>query len=380
MKKLALLLCAVVALSLPAQTSAPDLAGTWQGTLQAGKSLRIVMKIARPAPGAPLKTTLYSIDQGGQGFTSTETTLQGSAVHIAAAPMGLSYDGKLSADGNSIAGSWSQGPNGLPLTLTRATTETAWAIPEAPAPPKMMAADADPAFEVTTIKPNNTGATSIQQLTVQGRNFKTRASSLSDLIGFAYQMQAKQIMGGPQWIDTERYDVDGVPDKEGTPNADQLRVMVQKLLAERFQLTFHHDKREMAAFVLTPGKTGPKLTPTQMKGPLPGMGMSPGKGGLSMSMMNATTNDFTSFLQALVLDRSVVDQTGIAGRYDFQMTFTADETQFNGHAPKLPPDSSVEAAPSLFDAVQQQLGLKLESKKAPVDTLVIDKVQKPSAN
>ena len=133
-----------------------------------------------------------------------------------------------------------------------------------------MAADADPNFEVATIKPNNTGATSMQGLVIQGRKFLTRASSLGDLISFAYEVQAKQIVNAPDWIDKDRYDIEAVPEQEGVPNPEQIRIMIRKLLADRFGLKFHHDKRDMSAYVLTVGKDGQKLQPTQIKGNLPG--------------------------------------------------------------------------------------------------------------
>ena len=159
--------------------------------------------------------------------------------------------------------------------------------------------------------------------------------------------------------------------------------MIRKLLADRFKLTFHHDKRELSAFVLTVGKNGQKLTPTQFKGPLPGLGFGPAKGGLRMGMRNGTIADFTGFLQTLVLDRPVVDQTDLTGKYDFSFIFTPDDTEFNGHPPKFPQqtgNADADAAPGLFDAMQQQLGLKLDAKKTPVDVLVIDHVEKPSPN
>jgi uncharacterized protein (TIGR03435 family) len=165
--------------------------------------------------------------------------------------------------------------------------------------------------------------------------------------------------------------------------------MIRKLLADRFGLKFHHDKREMSAYVLTVGKDGNKLTPTQVKGTLPGIGMRPGTGGLTLNMVNATIPDFTGFMQILVLDRPVVDRTGIQGRYDFQCTFTPDDSQFGGHPPQFPGPSggsnsgntdTAPAAPSLYEALQQQLGLKLAAEKTAVDVIAIDHVEKPTAN
>jgi uncharacterized protein (TIGR03435 family) len=242
-----------------------------------------------------------------------------------------------------------------------------------------MAADADPSFEVATIKPNPSGAPGLQGLVIRGRSMVVRNGSLDDLVTFAYSLQVKQVVNAPGWMDSDRYDIDANPDQPGTPNTEQLRIMVRKLLADRFALKFHHEKRNLAAYVLTAGKTGQKLTPTQLKSNLPGFFYSPGTGGLTLHLINGTMNDFTSFLQMLVLDKPVVDQTGITGRFDNNVTFTPDDSQFNGHPPKVPA-SDVSEAPNLFDAIQQQLGLKLTAQKTAVDVIVIDHVEKPSPN
>lgn len=370
-----------------APASPHDIADTWQGTLHAGRDLRTVVKITKDDKGG-YKGVFYSLDQGGNPINLDSVTLQGSDVKFTLKLAGLTYEGKLSADGKTIDGSSSQGGNSLPLVLTRATPETAWEIPKPEPPPKPMAADADPSFEVATIKPNNTGATSMQGLVIRGRKFMTRASSLGDLISFAYEVQAKQIINAPDWFDKDRYDIEAVPEQEGVPNPEQIRIMIRKLLADRFALKFHHDKRDMSAYVLTVGKDGNKLKPTQIKGNLPGIGIRPGTGGITLNMVNATIPDFTGFLQILVLDRPVVDRTGIQGRYDFQCTFTPDDSQFGGHPPPLPAqannagstDTAAPAAPSLYDAMQQELGLKLAAEKTAVDVIAIDHVDKPTAN
>lgn len=373
----------------PAPASPHDIADTWQGTLHAGQDLRTVVKITKDEKGG-YKGVFYSIDQGGQPLNLDSVTLQGSDVKMSMNLIGGKFEGKLTSDGKTIDGNWSQGPNPLPLVLTRVTPETAWEIPKPAPPPKLMAADADPNFEVATIKPNNSNATSMQALIIRGRNFITRASSLGDLIDFAYEVQSKQIVNAPDWIDKDRYDIDAVPEQEGVPNPQQLRIMIRKLLADRFKLTFHHDKREMSAYVLSVSKEGQKLKPTQLNGPLPGIGIRPGTGGITLNMVNAKIPDFTGFLQSLVLDRPVVDKTGLTGRYDFQCTFTPDDSQFGGHPPQFPKpanssdssagDTAAPAAPSLYDALQQELGLKLAAEKTAVDVIAIDHVEKPSAN
>ena len=366
-----------------------DIADTWQGTLHAGQDLRIIVKTTKDDKGG-YKGDFYSIDQGGQPLNLDSVTLSGQDVKMTLKLIGGGFQGKLSADGKTIDGNWSQGPNPIALMLTRATPETAWEIPKPQPPPKPMAADADPSFEVATIKPNNSGATSMQGLVIRGRKFMTRASSLGDLISFAYEVQAKQIVNAPDWLDKDRYDIEAVPEQEGVPNPEQIRIMIRKLLADRYGLKFHHDKRDMSAYVLTVGKDGHKLKPTQLQGNLPGIGIRPGTGGITLNMVNATIPDFTGFLQILVLDRPVVDKTGIQGRFDYQCTFGPDDSQFGGHPPQMPSqgnntnsaatDTAAPAAPSLFDALPQELGLKLSAEKTSVDVIAIDHVDKPTAN
>jgi uncharacterized protein (TIGR03435 family) len=355
-----------------------DIGGDWQGMLETNKSPRIVVKIARVEKGWSLK--FYSIDQGAQLFNASRVAFDGSTLKFSIDPIGGSYEGKLRADGSSIAGNWTQGPSPLSLTLVRATKETAWEIPAPPPPAKMMAADANPSFDVATIKPNDSGNPRMQGLSVNGRNFATRNSSLEDLIAFAYDVQTKQIIGGPDWMDKDRFDVAGVPDVEGLPNVNQLKIMLQKLLADRWKLTFHHDKKELSAFVLSVGKSGQKLPPTQSSGVWPTFGVGSVPGGATLIAQNATTMDFTIFLQLVVLDRPVVDRTGISGRYDMTFKFTPDDSLFNGHPPKAgSPTDGAETLPGFFEGIQR-LGLKLEAEKTPVDVIVVDRAERYSAN
>jgi uncharacterized protein (TIGR03435 family) len=357
---------------------AQDVTGKWQGTLKAGKDLRLILDVSKD--DGKLKASMYSIDQGAMALKASSVSLDGATFKYSVDLIGGTYEGKLSPDGKTITGTWTQGPTPMPLVLTKATKETAWEIPAPPPPPKLMPADADPSFEVATIKPNDSGATSMQGLTVNGRDFRTSASSLLDLIAFSYEVQAKQIVGAPEWASRDRYDINAVPDVDGAPNPAQVRTMIRKLLADRFQLKFHREQKEMPAFVLTVAKGGEKIAPTEMKGPLPGIGMGPAKGGLSMMVRNGTLNDFTGFLQTIVLDRPVVDHTELKGKYDFTVTFLPDETEFNGRSPIPKLADGVEAAPGLFEALQQQDGLKLSAEKTNVEVLVLDKVEKPSAN
>ncbi len=377
MKKLLLWMIAFAALPGSALL-AQSLTGTWQGTLQIpSRELRTVFKISTTDADA-LKAVLYSIDQGGQPISANTVTRDGTSIKISILGIGGTYEGKLSADGNSLAGTWSQGGPPLTLNLKRATPETAWTIPEPPPPPKPMAADANPSFEVATIKPSKPD-TPGRLFRIQPSHFSTINTTLTSLIGFCYGLHPRQIVGAPAWVETQKYDLDGKPDGEGQPSLEQWKKMLQKLLADRFQLSFHHDKKELPVFALVVAKTGPKITksdgdPNGAPSLLfRGLGMLP--------VRNATMADFASVMQSAVLDRPVVDQTGLAGRYDFLLTWTPDETQFAalGGAPR-PPTDKPDAPPDLFAAIQQQAGLKFESTKAAVDVMVIDKVEKPSEN
>jgi uncharacterized protein (TIGR03435 family) len=155
--------------------------------------------------------------------------------------------------------------------------------------------------------------------------------------------------------------------------------MLQKLLADRFKLAFHREKKELSVYAITVGKTGPKLTKSDGDpNGLPGLGFrGPGR----FNGRNANIADFAGIMQTLVLDRPVVDQTGLRDRYDFALNWTPDETQFGGLAGQLqPPSDKADVPPDLYTAIQQQLGLKIEATKAPVEVLAIDRVEKPSEN
>lgn len=374
MKNLTLWVVALVTIAA-AVVRAQDITGSWQGTLQAGRPLRVIFKITND--GGALKTVMYSIDQGAALAAST-TSLQGTAVKIAIPGISGSYEGKLSADANAIAGTFTQGGMSLPLNLERATAGTAWAIPAPPAAAVPMAANARPVFEVATIKPSNPGAQG-KGYTVRGRQVLTLNTSLSDLMTFAYELHARQIAGGPAWLETDKYDVTGQPDIVGLPNVAQMRLMVQKLLADRFKLAFHREKKELSVYALVVGAKGPMLT--KSAGDPNGLPALIFRQLGVLPVQNATMGDFAGVMQSAVLDRPVVDQTGLTGRYDFTLRWTPDETQFGGMGIRVPPPTGdASAAPGLFTAIQEQLGLKFEATKAPVDVLVVDHAERPSDN
>ena len=376
MKKLTLWMMALAALQGSA-LQAQNITGNWQGTLQAGpQKVRIVFKIA--LENDKLKATLYTVDQPSPPIATT-ITRDGSTVKMTIPSLNGNYEGKLSADGNSIAGTWTQGAP-LALNLARATPETAWAIPEPPPPPVRMAANANPAFEVATIKPSDP-ASQGQIVTLRGVEVITTNATVHDLINLAYWLHPKQLTGGPAWMESEKYDMAGKPDAPGQPNVDQMKMMIQKLLADRFQLKFHFEKRDLSAYAIRIAKTGAKITKSQddPKG-LPGCYFGRTASGTTLTFRNSPMSQVTAILQNF-LDKPVVDQSGLSERYDFTLTFTPDAAQAARlGGPPIPAADNPDAAPDLFAAFQQQLGLKLESTKAPVDVMVIDKVEKPSEN
>jgi uncharacterized protein (TIGR03435 family) len=320
---------------------------------------------------------MYSIDQGGQAIAVNTTSVQGNAVTFVITGLDLKYTGTLNPDGNTIFGSSTQHGETHTLNLTHVSNENAWAIPE---PPKPMAKDAQPGFEVVTIKPGTPNQPG-KNIGFRGRHFMARNFNVNDMIALAYGLHAKQILGAPEWFNTELFDVDGVPDVEGEPSMKQMDIMMQKLLADRFALKFHHEQRELAVFAITLAKSGPKMT-VSAAGPDDPIGFGFRKLG-DLAVHNMTITDFAKWMQASVMDRPVVDQTGLKDRYDFTLKWTPDDSQFaqfrtTGALPGTTDDPN--APPALNTAIQEQIGLRIEPVKTADDVIVIDHVEHPSAN
>ena len=363
----------------PAPSSPTDIAGIWQGTLHAGRDLRLELKITQAAAGGEYKATFYSIDQGGQAIPVSKTTFQDGALTFLIDVVGGKYEGKMSADGKTITGTWTQGPNPIPLVLARTTPDAAWPIPE---PVKPMAADADPALDVATIKPSQPGRQG-KGIGFQGTHFRTINFDVNDMIAVAYGLHAKQIIAAPDWLGTDLFDIDGVPGVPGRPNIKQQGLMLQKLLADRFALKFHHEQRELSVYAIQVGAGGPKMKVTA-SGPNDQQGF--GFRGLGdLIVINMSMKEFATWMQSSVMDKPVVDQTGLTAKYDFTLKWTPDDSQFaqfRGAVTAPPPAAgdNPNAPPSLYTAMQEQLGLKFSATKAMDDVIVIDHVEKPSAN
>lgn len=238
-----------------------------------------------------------------------------------------------------------------------------------PEPPKMMAADAEPNWEVATEKPSDPGDER-QTIRVRGRHLELRNQTVEVMLMAGYGLQKNQIVKAPDWVRKQNFDVDGVPDVDGQPNLQQFQSMLRKLLVERFQLKVHHEQQEMTVFALKMAKRGPELKSAVNPSGLPKQQVRGGEGYRTLEFTSASIQDLALMMMQYV-DYPVVDQTGLKGRYDVTLKYTYDET-------RAPTDGS--APPNLFTAMQEQVGLKLDPVKAPADVLVVDRVELPTAN
>jgi len=241
------------------------------------------------------------------------------------------------------------------------------AAPSATPVPRM-AADAHPSFAVATIKLHDPSS-SRQGFNNSGDRVTIRNENLANLMQFAYAIHPRQMANLPDWAFHDSYDIEGTTDTPDEPSLRQQQEMLQKLLADRFGLKFHREQREMDAYAVQIAKGGPKLKPTANPDAEPDQQGNGHGTEQTIKYTSASMQDF-AFGSQFFLDRPVVDQTGLSGRYDFSYRYTYDEE----HA------TDPNAPPGLFTAVQQQLGLKFEPVKAPVEVFVIDHVERPSAN
>jgi uncharacterized protein (TIGR03435 family) len=361
-----------------------EISGTWQGKLSSPQApngeVRLVFKISK-ADGGALKALVYAIDRDPTPFSATSITLKGSTVQVSIQLLQSVFEGTLGGDGNTITGKWTQAANALPLNLVRATDQTAWAIPELPPSPVKMPTNAKPEFAVATIKPSRPDAPR-GGYGIRGQDVTTTNVTVNWMIKLAYNVHAHQISGAPAWVDSERYDTVGRSDTPGEPSRDQMKLMIQKLLVDRFQLRFHTEKKELPVYAMVVAKGGPKIAVSAADpNAFPGIGFGRGPGVISLVGRNTGLNGVANGLQSNILDKPVVDQTGLTGRYDFQLRFTPDATQvanFGGLEPANAAD--LDAPPDIFTAFEQQLGLKLQPTKAVIDVIVIDRIERPSPN
>jgi uncharacterized protein (TIGR03435 family) len=250
-------------------------------------------------------------------------------------------------------------------------------------------------FEVASVKPHPASQVTPSLMTAEpGGRFTVRNIPLRMLIRTAYQIQDDQIVDAPAWIDSDRFDISAKAEAGSSP-AD-LAPMLQALLADRFKLAFHRDTRELPIFELqlarADGVLGPKMKKNEcvpdLNAPPPAPGGPPRCGMISngfgrLTLIAQSISMMAQFLAPSV-NRVVVDRTGLSGNYDVDLTWTPD--RLPPRPPGTPPDQPIRVngadidpnGPSIFTAVREQLGLKLESARGPVQVLAIDHVEQPS--
>ena len=248
---------------------------------------------------------------------------------------------------------------GLPRKVGAQETQT----------PKMMPADARPVFDVASIKLADPDKKR-DGFDLKGKHVLIENVPVTTMLIFAYSMSPKQIFGVPDWAKSEHWDVDGLADVEGTPSLAQTQGMIRQLLSDGFGLKVHRETREVSGYVLTVAKGGPKIAKSQgAPNGSPRQNSHMNAGQRDIKFTNNTMNEFAQAMQ-FYISEPVSDRTALPGRWDFELKWTADEM-------RAPVE---DAAPGVFTAVQEQLGLKLEPVKAPMDVLVVDSIQKPTSN
>jgi uncharacterized protein (TIGR03435 family) len=344
--------------------------GTWQGTLSTKESQRIVLKFAKPGNDGSLRGSLTFIDRGPSGPPLLSVTFAPPDLSVTVAD--ISYRGKLSADGKTITGVWTQGNQSSPLTLVLATQETLWTY-SGPAPIPPMAATADPSLDVATIKPSQ--GNKERSYGFKGMRFAAENASVADLIKFAYKVRDRQIDGGPAWMNEDKFDIAAEPDTPGQPSRDQQRSMVRKLLADRFGLKVQVVQRDFPVYALTVVESPPKVTADESSGYDHGyVNVTDRKDGqTAVQFTHYTMPEFADALMNFVQDRQIVDETGLAGRFNFALMIPTD-TAYGRQG-----SEDMDRATAYFGAVQP-LGFKLVRKRFPLEVIVIDHLAKPSAN
>lgn len=327
------------------------LSGVWQGTLSGHRTLRLRMDMTPAEKG--WKATLYVLDQGGR-LPVSSVAEQGADITFELTGIGVTYRAKLDANGTTLSGIWDQqGRGSFPLTLQHVSGDQIWPIPAKSIALTPMPADAQPSFEVATIRPSRPGVEA-RGYRLQGRDFSMQNATLGEMICFAYDLHDSQILHAPDWVRTKRFDVMGQQDLEGLPSTQQLKNMMQKLLVDRFQLKFHHEQKMLTVYELRVAQGGPKMTRDEVDSTgIMGMGFAaPG----DLHIHNGSMKDFSLLtLQGIILDRPVVDKTNLSGRYDFELHWTPDGNQFAGKAASQSSDDPSDA-PDLRHALERQLG------------------------
>ena len=227
-----------------------------------------------------------------------------------------------------------------------------------------------PRFEVASIKPSKAAIGSSSGIKTGRGQLDARNVTLKRCIIGAYGVGPSQIYGGPAWLDSDRFEIAAKTDQPADDDAILMR-MLQSLLVERFQLALHRETRPMPAFVLEVAKGGPKLE--KSNGGEAATNSSNSNTGSAIDAHNTSMDLFATVL-ARQVERPVVNRTGLDGVFNFKLQWTAES------ATAKPGDAAAAEQPSLFTAIQEQIGLRRRAERVPVEVMVIDHIEKPSEN
>ena len=239
-------------------------------------------------------------------------------------------------------------------------------------------------FDVATIKPTAPDWKGGAYFRMQGgHRFIVQNYTVQSLVAAAWNLPTRLVSGGPAWSSTDSYDIVAGTPGELPPDRDEQMSMLRKLLLERFKLTFHRETKRILIYELRVANSGPKMKqsegPPPEGRPAPVFSLFPVRRA-RLPARDATMAEFASVLPHGAVDRPAVDKTGLTGRYDFVLDWAPDESDFDGMMRALPPLADDSSEPGLFTAVQQQLGLKLVPARGPIDTIVLEHVERPADN
>lgn len=234
------------------------------------------------------------------------------------------------------------------------------------------------AFEVATVKPVDADVKAGRMFRMDGTHRWVATNfTLQALIALGYDMNPRTISGGPGWMDEQKFTIEAVAPGDVAPNRVEQMQMLRALLVERFGLRFHRQDKEMPIYALTVAKGGPKLKAAAKPDDQPKIVGIVYPDRIEVPARSVTMDDFVAMLQRATLDKPTVNRTGLKGKYDFDLKFAQDDSQYGGQVGAAPQDSQ---SPPLFAAVQEQLGLKLVATRGMVSAMVVDEAEKPSAN
>jgi uncharacterized protein (TIGR03435 family) len=360
-------LAAVALLFSTLGINAQSCAGSWQGKLQTASSFRIVFRIENANDGS-LHGALYQPDQSADGVVLSAVTCANNELNLTQAVMNLTYRGKLSRDGQRIDGTLIREGKTYILQLAPATPESVWKH-ETSAAVTPMASSPDMAFEVATIKPSRPDTP--RSIRTRTRILSTTGTTLENLIGFAWQLRAPCIDGEPGWVKTEKFDLNAEPNMEGQPTEEQDRVMLHKLLAERFGLKFHMTNKEFPVLALGLEQNHIHMGPSNpefWRGSI--YVKETDSGDSQVQFVGQTMFMFADTLMNFIRERQIVDETGLDGHFDFTLNVNTADLKSN----------SEEIRGDAVRSAAKEAGFTFTSKRVSLPVLMIDAVEKPSEN